>query len=666
MARKSPSAYVVRTALNAIRVRNGVGMNLKRLTTVAAVFGTLGSAVAALSGCSDGGSTYENAGAGTGSPGVHDDVGETEEFRRVGGADLPGSPGPDAGPEQFLAPVGTDRAEGQTVFRFETFGNEGFWTGVLELPQGMLSQRLTPAQAIATGLSFDSEAIPARIKLRFEAELATAGPTPDLNRLPAFRDPSIMEALLEADAVIGLPAGNVTALNGTLDIDSSDVFAKESIGVSCALCHSISDGSILHTATGGSIGLRMDGRTNHNLQFGQLVAMASRSRAFYPTLALDLIANNHGSVSRKGPQSATNPLIPAAPTEAEVDAYLDDPILYPVGMFDDAPDGDGAPMHTTPLFRADLAAPWGSEGSIHMLQNFSNLVYTALLDPTDLIGATPPPSAPSLDGGPPLTGAQVFEYDRGGPAGLELIANYKNIIENDLGIMPYSATNPNGYPFVGRSSNPKVATGLAAGAKVEPSPLGIQVDQTELLDMNAYLFSLRAPPGKLGDPVAIVAGRIIFREQCTTCHNDDQSKFVPENIVPFSANVDLFTNAPSRPDLWSVWDAPVLADRPGPPFAGLVPVRNQPGIFDDKMVIIEASNQSQPRGDALPLLLDLARKPVFLHDNEVTGPTPEAALTSLLDPARGATAPHAFYISNPVRRAAVVAFLQRLDDNPLP
>lgn len=60
------------------------------------------------------------------------------------------------------------------------------------------------------------------------------------------------------------------------------------------------------------------------------------------------------SISRKGVGVG---LVSA--TEAEVDAYLSDPILYPTGMFDDAIDGNGAPMHITPL-------PWGSEGSIHI------------------------------------------------------------------------------------------------------------------------------------------------------------------------------------------------------------------------------------------------------------------------------------------------------------
>ncbi len=37
-------------------------------------------------------------------------------------------------------------------------------------------------------------------------------------------------------------------------------------------------------------------------------------------------------------------------------------ILYRTGMFDDAIDGDGAPLHITPFFRTDLAAPWAAKG----------------------------------------------------------------------------------------------------------------------------------------------------------------------------------------------------------------------------------------------------------------------------------------------------------------
>ncbi len=165
-------------------------------------------------------------------------------------------------------------------------------------------------------------------------------------------------------------------------------------------------------------------------------------------------------------------LISAAATEGEVDAYLSDPKLYPIGMFDDAPDGNGAPMHITPFFRTDLGAPWGSEGSIHMLHNFGNLVYTALLDPTDL----------TTDGG------KAFLMERGGDAGLEIVSNYQAILAN-IGV---KKGGQNGYPFVGRATtmiggvatDTGVMINLAAGAKVEDSPIGLRVDDTKNFAMN--------------------------------------------------------------------------------------------------------------------------------------------------------------------------------------
>ena len=47
-------------------------------------------------------------------------------------------------------------------------------------------------------------------------------------------------------------------------------------------------------------------------------------------------------------------------------------------------DGNGYTMHNTPTFRQDLAAPFGSDGKIARLDNFSNLVYTSLFDLTML------------------------------------------------------------------------------------------------------------------------------------------------------------------------------------------------------------------------------------------------------------------------------------------
>ncbi|HYQ15145.1 MAG TPA: hypothetical protein VEQ58_05300, partial [Polyangiaceae bacterium] len=450
---------------------------------------------------------------------------------------------------------------------------------------------------------------------------------------PNLNDPAVTVALVEANAIIGVSARNVGELNGTLDINPDDTAAGESVGITCALCHAITDGSVFVLEKGGSIGKRVDGPTNHNLNVGASIALGLNSRAFYPTLALELEANKGGSVSRLGPGKG---LISKAATETEVDAYLNDPERYPVGMFDDAPDGNGAPMHITPMFRADLAAPWGSEGSIELLHNFSNLVYTALLDPTGLT----------------TEGGRKFLMDRGGPAGVEIADNYEAILA-DIGI---PKGNP-GYPFVGREGRDDVTTGLDAGAAVEDSPIGMRVDETKLFDLNAYMSGLASPAGDKTDTAGIARGRLVFRDQCTSCHNDDQSGFVPQNIVAFNDSVELFDNAPERPALWPAYSGKLLAERDD---AGLAPVRDSAGIFDDKLIIVEASNRMQPRGDALPLLMDLARKPSFLHDDSV------ATLEDLLDPdARDADGPHPFFIDDVEERADLVKFLKSLDDQPL-
>ena len=557
-------------------------------------------------------------------------------------AALTGVAGPtDQATNQFVHPTG-DANIGREVFRFETFGNEGFWTRVLQLPQGMKEAGVTPLQALALGLSVDIEKVPPAMVTVLAAELKTdLSPT----NAPALNNPATTEALIEANAVIGVSARNIKLpLNGKLDIDDTDVYAGESVGVTCALCHAITDGSVFKQAAGkrgGTIGKRVDGPTNHDLEVGKALAAAKFSRAVYPTLALKLAANAGKSVSRKGPGVG---LISAAGTEAEVDTYLSDPVLYPIGMFDDAADGNGAPMHITPFFRTDLAAPWGSDGSIHMLQNFNNLVYTALFDPTDL----------TTDGG------KKFMMERGGAAGLEIVSNYEAILA-DIGV---PKGGQNGYPFVGRVSRLNkganvesgVKLGLNAGAKVENSPIGIRVDETKLIAMNGYLNSLRAPRGDKTDSAAIARGRNVFREQCTSCHRDDQSTFVPQDIAAYNPSVELYAAAPKRPDLFPAYVGELVADRTA---AGLAPVRNAPGTFDDKLIVTEASNQGQPRGSAFPLLMDLSRKPVFLHDDSVP------SLNALLDPARTAAVPHPFFVPDAAKRADVVLFLRSLDDEPL-
>ncbi len=489
------------------------------------------------------------------------------------------------GPDTTQQPIPHETgnaAAGRDVYRFETFGNEGFWTDAVRLPKGIKKAKLTPVQALKAGLSVDVDALDSATKEAVAAELKT-----DLSpkNAPLLNDPKTTMKLIAANAVIGVvPKG-------------------DKVGVSCALCHTITDKSVFDLPNGGSIGKRLDGRAVHNINLGAIFAMAANSRALYPVLQLSLKANGDKTIGR-APKGLTE-----KSSEKEVDAYLSNPAYYPVGMFDDTFDGNGDPMHNSPLFRQDLAFPFGSEGTIAKLDNFSNLVYTGLFDQTTL--TTP--------------GGRAFLHKLGGAAGDEIADDYVKILKD---------TGVKGYPFVKASAHPMPGS--------EEAPLGLRVDDTKLLDMNAYLDSLPAPEGVDGDPNAIARGRQLFGTVgCTGCHNVDQSRFVPPFIVPMRT---IFPG-----------DNPVLLAQRMPP---LNPVLNTPGnIFDDKMAVVNASLRGEERGIALPLLLDLARKPVFLHDNSV--PT----LDNLLSPSRGAMAPHPFYLSDSAERADMVQFLRSLDTN---
>jgi len=472
-------------------------------------------------------------------------------------------------------------AEGREVFRFETFGNEGFWTDAVRLPAGIEAARVTPLQALQLGLQVDSDRVDARTKAQLARELA-ADPSGRSSRL--LNDPAVTGKLVMAGAVIGMsPKGG-------------------KVGASCALCHTLTDASVMRVPQGGSIGRRVDGRANHFLQVGKIFASAANTRALY-TVAQTQLTANKGKTLGRAPRGLTE-----NSSEAEFDAYFSNPTFYPVGMFDDTFDGNGNPMHNTPMFEQNLAAPYGSEGTITKQEDFANLVYTTLFDQTML--TTP--------------GGRQFVHKLAGPAGDEMIADYVKILRD---------TGVRGYPYVNRQARRVGRVGELA------SPIGFRVDNRKLLAMNAYVFSLRAPFGVVTDRAAVTRGRASFIQSgCTTCHNNNQARPVPTTLHPMTR-------------IWPA-DRPMFLAPRTPP---LSPVQDTPGTFDDKWVVVNASLRGEKRGVSMPFLLGLATKPAFLHDDSVR------SLDSLLDPRRGARAPHPFYLGNPRRRADMVAYLRALD-----
>lgn len=466
---------------------------------------------------------------------------------------------------------------GRDVFRFETFGTEGFWTDAVRMPQGMAAKGVTMLAALKSGVSFDSEALTPELRETIARELKT-----DLSKAnaPTINDPSQLPKLIGMNAVIGMVERN------------------GKVGVTCALCHAITDKSMYAFGTKGSIGRRIDGPTPHGLEVGKLLALADNSRALYPTLQLDQGGKAIGRVAKYKLNKNS--------TEAQVDAYLNDPKAYPVGTFDDSPDGNGNSIHITPFFRQDLAAPFGSSGQNDVLDDFNNTVYTALFDQSNLLSS----------------GGRKFMHALGGAGGDKISADYAYVLRV-TGVKNYPYVNA---PLVGKPGAP-------------PTPTGKRVDGARLRGLNSYVVSLRAPKGLVVDAASVARGRETFRAQCTSCHNADSSKPVDARLIPLKT-------------LWPAYRPMTIAKRMPP----LDPIRNSPGTFDDKMVVVDASPGGGKRGNALPLLLDLARKPVFLKDDSVKG------LESLLSPARGATAPHPYYVGDRWRRRDVVAFLRSLDD----
>jgi len=146
-------------------------------------------------------------------------------------------------------------AEGQRTFRFDTFGDEDFWTGTLKLNRAIAT--VSPATALSVGLKVDVDALP-----RSLIEALKKGQV-DLN------SPATTLALLQLNAVIGVTG---TVQGNTLT----------SLGVQCALCHSTVDNSF---APG--IGHRLDGWANRDLNIGAIIALAPDLSAVAALLQTD-------------------------------------------------------------------------------------------------------------------------------------------------------------------------------------------------------------------------------------------------------------------------------------------------------------------------------------------------------------------------------------------
>ena len=145
----------------------------------------------------------------------------------------------DDGPDE---PDPAQLTRGRDIFRFDTFGDETFWTDTLRIHE-VISAGVSPATALSVGLKVDADVLPPGV-------LESA----DLN------SPATTVALLKLNAVVGL--------KGTVEtIDGRDTLTR--VGVTCALCHSTVNNSVQ-----AGIGQRLDGWPNLDLNPGAIIALS--------------------------------------------------------------------------------------------------------------------------------------------------------------------------------------------------------------------------------------------------------------------------------------------------------------------------------------------------------------------------------------------------------
>jgi hypothetical protein len=155
--------------------------------------------------------------------------------------------------------------EGRQVFRFDTFGDEVWWGGTLKLHLALAGEKLggvgpgvSPKTALEVGLKVDQDAIPPDLARQIQQQQVN------------LDDPATTAALLKLNAVVGVKGF------------FSEQGQFESVGITCALCHSTVDDTF---ASG--IGHRLDGWPNRDLNVGKIITLAPNLKPLTDRLDVD-------------------------------------------------------------------------------------------------------------------------------------------------------------------------------------------------------------------------------------------------------------------------------------------------------------------------------------------------------------------------------------------
>jgi mono/diheme cytochrome c family protein len=169
-------------------------------------------------------------------------------------------------------------ASGKQIFRFDTFGDEKFWTDTLHMEQ-VIQAAVDPVTALSVGLKVDMDTLPPAVVQAIQAGQVD------------LKSPATTVALLKLGAVVGV-RGTVVTVNGR------DTLTR--VGITCALCHSTVD-----DAFAPGIGHRLDGWPNRDLNPGAIIALSpavtAAQRAVYNSWGAGKYDPRYNFDGRNGP-----------------------------------------------------------------------------------------------------------------------------------------------------------------------------------------------------------------------------------------------------------------------------------------------------------------------------------------------------------------------------
>ena len=156
-------------------------------------------------------------------------------------------------------------ARGRQIFRYDTFGDQAFWGGALQLHKAIAGKQLggvgpgvSPKTALAVGLKVDAAKIPKPVAAAIKAGKVN------------LNSPKTTLALLKLNAVVGV--------KGFFDKAGH----LGSIGLTCAVCH-----STVNDSFAPGIGRRLDGWPNRDLNVGAIIDLAPNKKPITDLLKVD-------------------------------------------------------------------------------------------------------------------------------------------------------------------------------------------------------------------------------------------------------------------------------------------------------------------------------------------------------------------------------------------